>query len=171
MRRKWTSAVRDVGCAVSSGMASCTPRARSQRRATAAGVRCGRGRAPPWRSECATAGRVVWRGKLAGEQRGHCGDLLAGSVGDAGGSGGRTRVQTRSRCYWRDSMSADAGGHCPLSPEHLVATAGLRSPGGRVGASVGSCRAAWPSGPLPLPPEPLAPEARLPGPAVASRHP
>ena len=84
---------------------------------------------------------------------------------------GRCTPRENAGCYWRDAMAADAAGHCPLSPEHLAATAGLRSPGGRVGASVGSRRAAWPSGPLPLAPEPLAPEARLPGPAVASRHP
>jgi hypothetical protein len=42
---KWTSAVRDVGCAVSTGKASRAPLARSQRRATAAGVGCGRRRA------------------------------------------------------------------------------------------------------------------------------
>ena len=47
----------------------------------------------------------------------------------------------------------------------------LRSAGGQLGASVGSRRAASPSGPPPLPPRPLPPEARPPGPVVASRHP
>ena len=76
-------------------------------------------------------------------------------------------------CYWRDSMSADAGGMAPCHRRtwwRRAAGAALAD-GGRVGASVGSRRAGRPSGPLPLPPEPLVPEARLPGSAVASRHP
>lgn len=75
---------------------------RSQPRAMVAGVRCPRGRAPAM-ADCVRHGEgVVWRGELAGQQSGHCGDLscdrlvtpvaLTGACECTSGPGGGYRV-------------------------------------------------------------------------------